>query len=251
MNGRTATGVDNTLAGEAAFTFASGRTAALKYDPVLSLVSEVTVPGFLPLRYLYDAKGRVTDIETGRRLTRLHYDGRGNLDAIVAADEQTYAYTFDDVGRVRTELRPGGISLEYRYDLNGNLTVLTNPNAVSHGFDYTANNQRAAMMPPLSGTYRYRYDRDRRLTDVVLPSGKTISSVYAGGNLDHSLTPEGRTDYDYLCGSRLSRAVRAGEVVALNYDGPMVTGDMRSGTLAWVAEPAGEPAAAGGVPAER
>lgn len=231
VNGKAAMRVNDTLVGTLTLTSPLGRTVSSAYDPASLLTTEVSAPGLLPTSFQYDSRGRMTSASVGSRATQLAYDANGNLDYLVTPDQKIHDYTFDVMGRLTSEAAPGGVMVDYQYDENGNLTVLANPNAISFGFGYTANNQRSAMSHPLSGNYQYNYDRDRRLKDVVLPSGRTISNVYNAGALDYTVTPEGVIDYSYLCGGRLTQASRGGELMALSYDGPLVTADTRTGTL--------------------
>ena len=124
------------------------------------------------------------------------------------------------------------VSLNIHYDANGNMTALINPLQIGIDFGYTANNQRSMMSIPLSGAYQYHYDRDRRIKDIVMPSGRTIGNVYSAGVLDSTFMPEGTIYYDYGCSGKLTKASFGGENIAMDYDGPLVTRDTRSGTLA-------------------
>jgi len=92
--------------------------------------------------------------------------------------------------------------------------------------------QNTEYATPLSGAYVYSYDRDRRLTGIAFPSGKTLENFYDKDQLVQTRLPEGNIDYYYApCGSKLESAVRGGESVFYEYDGPLVTSATYGGSL--------------------
>jgi len=102
---------------------------------------------------------------------------------------------------------------------------------VSYGFDYTGVNLRKTMTMPLSGIYTYRYDKERNLKSVTFPSGKQITMTYVSGLLSSTVSPEGTTNYSYVCGRDVAGIARGSETLSYTYDGVLLKTDTRSGLL--------------------
>ena len=145
-------------------------------------------------------------------------------------------YTYDPVGRLKTQTLPDNTVIGYDYDANGNITLLTNPRTISHGFDYTGVNLRKTMTTPMSGNYQYTYDKERNLKSILFPSNKEIVNSYTNSLLTATTTPEGVTSYTYTCGTNLQDSTRGTEKVAYTYDGSLLKTDTRIGLLNQVIE---------------
>ena len=228
-NGKVSTVVNDTIAGTVTATSPTGRTVMSYYDPVSLLTSRTSTQGLLDTDFVYDPRGRLTDVTVGTRTTSFAYDTNGYLDFMTTPDNRTFDYAYDVMGRLTGEVRPDGSGVSYSYDNNGNMTVLVNPNLVSHGFSYTANDQRKAYDTPISGSYTYTYDKDRRLSSVTYPSGQGIGNFYLDGNLDSTVTPEGTISYSYDCGGstgspqggKLGSVTKGTESTSYTYDGSL------------------------------
>ncbi len=195
LNGRSWVFTDDTLAGTEISTSPLGRTVTRTYDPDNLLTRNVTVAGLLPLSYVYDGRGRMTGRTRGSRTSTIAFDDQGNIESLTTSDQKIYRYTYDAMGRPKTQVFPDNTLIRYNYDPNGNMELLTNPNTVSYGFDSNKVNLRKTMALPASGSYRYSYDRDRNLKAIVFPSNKQISNTYTSGRLSRVTTPEGETNY--------------------------------------------------------
>ncbi len=159
------------------------------------------------------------------------YDNQGNIERLVTPDQKTYRYTYDALGRPKTQVFPDNTLVGYTYDLNGNMDLLTNPNNIGYGFNYNKVNLRKTMTLPASGSYRYHYDKDRKLKSIDFPSNKQISITYSSGRLSKVTTPEGETDFSYLCGSLLAAVEKGAEKISYGYDGALLKTDSRTGLL--------------------
>ena len=146
-------------------------------------------------------------------------------------DTKPIHYTYDDAGRIKTKLLPGNVTVGFDYDANGNLVNLTNPKTVSYGFDYTGVNLRKTMTMPLSGTYAYTYDKEKLLKVVSFPSGKQIGLNYVSGLLSSTASPEGTTNYSYVCGRDVAGIAKGSENLSYTYDGNLLKTDTRAGLL--------------------
>ncbi len=231
LNGRNWVFTNNALTGTETGTSPLGRTITRTYDPENLLTRNVTVAGLLPLSYAYDEKGRMTGSTRGSRTSTIAYDNQGNIEKLITPDQKIYRFTYDPMGRPKTQLSPDNTLIRYNYDLNGNMDLLTNPNNIGYGFDYTGINLRRTMALPTSGSYWYRYDKDRNLKTIDFPSNKQISNEYTSGRLSKVTTPEGETNYSYQCGSLLAAANKGTEKISYGYDGSFLKTDSRTGLL--------------------
>jgi len=231
VNSKNRVAAQNTLTGTITLTSPLGRVITSTYDTTTLLPKRMEIPGFLPLTYTYDAKGRVTTTTQGTRTTSFTYNSKGFIDTIVLPDTKTVGYTYDEVGRVKTKTLSDSTVVSRSYDANGNMTVLTNPKTVSYGFDHTSVDLRRHMSMPQSGTYTYTYDTERNLKTVTFPSGKQIVHTYSGGLLISTTTPEETTSYAYVCGTKLAEVTKGTEAITYTYDGSLLTSDTRTGTV--------------------
>ena len=231
LNGRNWVLTNDAISGTETGTSPLGRTVTRTYDPENLLTRNVTVAGLLPLSYAYDGRGRMTGSTRGSRTLTMAYDNQGNIERLVTPDQKTYRYTYDALGRPKTQVFPDNTLLRYNYDLNGNMDLLTNPNSIGYGFDYSKVNSRKTMDLPASGSYRYGYDQDRNLKSIVFPSSKEITNTYTSGRLSKVTTPEGETNFSYHCGSLLAAAEKGTEKISYSYDGSFLKTDSRTGLL--------------------
>lgn len=90
----------------------------------LGLPGSVTGPNGDRQTFVYDARGRVTDVQTNRnggtQHTYYEYDGFGRLARITAPDGQPHSYQYDAAGRLVSEHEPeaGGTYAQTIYAYN-------------------------------------------------------------------------------------------------------------------------------------
>lgn len=184
-------------------------------------------------------------LEGNKRETLYEYIGN-NLHKITDPDEQVTEFSvYDDLGRIKTVLRPDNTIVKFDYDKNGNTTVTTThtyPTDINHEFGYNGVNQQSSYSTPESGSYAYRYDTEQRLTEVYFPSD-TISPIFVYDYTDpldpndKSLlrgiqTPEGNIQYEYsTCGVQLESITKGSEIITYEYDGIISTSEIITGTL--------------------
>ena len=158
-----------------------GRTTEVKVGP------PVGMGGFHPLRFEYDASGRLDFIRQGvpgvdERVTDLQYDANGNLASIIDPIGTT-TMLYDDANRVETITRPDTQQIGFGYDANGNLEAVTPPMKPTHGFTFTTVDQERLYQPPSVVGIPFpdtltSYDLDRLIDDVVLPDQTLLDFVY-------------------------------------------------------------------------
>jgi RHS repeat-associated protein len=231
VNGKATDIQDNTLAAQKTVVSPEGRTITSRYDPTTLLIDSVSVPGFHPVDYAYDSRGRLTSVSTATRQSAFAYTADGFLESVTDPGGQTTSYEYDPIGRMTGINRPDGNFIDFIYDSNGNMTVLINPAGTEHRFGYNKVNRKSSYTTPLSGSYNYIYDKDRRLIQTNFPSGRQISNIYANGRLVQTQTPEGDIDYRYLCGTKVESVTKSSESIIYGYDGKLITSETLSGAL--------------------
>jgi len=108
----------------------------------------------------------------------------------------TYAYTYDLVGRLTAVAKNGSTTATYTYDPNGNRTSVTNSGGTTNGtsdnqdrltqfgsvsYAYTGNGQLQSKTMGAQVT-TYQYDELSNLISVTLPSATAISYLVDGDN---------------------------------------------------------------------
>jgi len=231
INGRSASIVNNTLQSRKTAITPGGRTITTYYNSANLLAESVSIPGLEETNYIYDSRGRLISVITGNRQRIFSYNAQGFLESVTGPKNDTTAYSHDSLGRITDIMRPDGSHLGFTYDENGNTIVLTNPLDVNHGFGFNKVNRSSGYVTPMSGRYAYFYDRDRRLVRTVFPSGQQIVNMYQNGRLIQTQSPEGFTNFAYLCGTKVDTVSKNGEGITYGYDGDLVVSEVLSGTL--------------------
>ncbi|HKG98482.1 MAG TPA: RHS repeat-associated core domain-containing protein, partial [Pyrinomonadaceae bacterium] len=127
------------------------------------------------------------------------YDDLGRLDRVIDNQQSPgiTQYTYDDIGDLKTEMRPNGVKAEYTYSpMNGLVNLkLDKAGSTFANYGYTLDKTgRRLSVTELGGrSFSYTYDDTYRLTREVL-----------AGSPDPS--KNGTVDYSYdAVGNRLSR----------------------------------------------
>jgi RHS repeat-associated protein len=204
----------------------------------LERISSRQIGALLPIKFVYDARGRLSTVTQGTRTTTLAYDGHGFLASSTDPLKLTTSYTHDEDGRLTTETLPDGQAISYAYDKNGNLTSLTPPGKSAHNFSFTSVDQISAYTPPAvtgAGATTYAYDFDRELTAITLPDGSMIKYGYDfAGRLSSTTTPTETINhsFDSSTGNLISASIPGGEAITFGYNGPLLTSSTWTGTVA-------------------
>ncbi|MGH8656615.1 MAG: hypothetical protein ACREYE_32480 [Gammaproteobacteria bacterium] len=214
-------------------TSAAGRLSTTLIDPQGRPLMRHTA-GLEPVRYRYDARGRLTEATAGQgdetRTTSMRYyeDGPSNgyAQTITDALGRAVEYVYDLAGRVTQQTLPDGREIAYDYDANGNVTEIVPPGQPPHRFDYTPLDQEHEYTPPDLGdgdpATRYQYNRDKQLTRITRPDLQTVEMSYtSAGQLEVMLLPSGDYRYAYnpTTGQLSALAAPNGGSVSYSYDG--------------------------------
>jgi RHS repeat-associated protein len=154
------------------------------------------------------------------------YGTRDHLGRIVEKTETiggvttTYAFAYDDAGRLEAVSKDGVETASYGYDANGNRLSKEVPGAdpvaatyddqdrlASYGdetFTYTANGELRTKVTPGVGTTTYTYDVLGNLRRVVLPNGDVLDYLVDGKNRRVGKKVNGTLVQAFLYGNALS-----------------------------------------------
>ena len=235
-NGRESSVITESKLGTVIARSPEGRLVSYYSDPATLLLDRVSTSGLLDTTYLYDSRGRTTHVTTGDRTTEYVYDDanpkvRGNVESIIAADDQVTRFEYDELDRIEKTTYHDGHSTVTTYDKNGNAETLLIPTQVTHSFKANGINKIETNTTPLNEVTRYRYDNDRRLKEIELPSGQLITNNYISGQLRKTVTVEGDIDYTYLNGNQPETISEGAESLTYGYNGDLVTNIQYAGEI--------------------
>ncbi len=188
--------------------------------------------------YTYDVRDRLQTKETPQGTLTYGYDPTGNLLSMRSSntDGVSVDYTYDDLNRTKTVIdnrQAGPNTTTYTYDNVGNLKSDVRPNGVRTDHNYNVLNRLTDMATVKSGTaqatYTYTVDRTGRRLSATELGGRTVTYTYdslyklmreaVSGNPNP--TNNGAVDYTYdPVGNRLSRISSLPGVLSAtsNYD---------------------------------
>ncbi|NOU79772.1 RHS repeat protein [Paenibacillus sp. LMG 31459] len=163
--------------------YASGMIKSITY-PTLS---DNTI---LKTEYQYDALNRLKSVRNiknseGLSIYSYVYDNNGNIiavtEALIGNDRQTTNYTYDNLNRLLTILRPDGGKVQYTYDLRGNRQTLTDTSTLGLSISDSS----------------YTYNLLNMLTTVT-NNNSTVSFSYLPNNLRYQKSKDSVvTKYNY------------------------------------------------------
>jgi RHS repeat-associated protein len=238
VNGKSHTSLYDAALRRVTTTSPMGRQRVAYLDEKGRL-SQVQVPGFAPVSFGHDDRGRLETITAGTgpaaRAFTLVYDAQNRLERIIDPRNQTTLFGYDNADRVRREVRPDSRETLATYDVNGNLATLTPPGKPSHTFGYTPVDLEATYAPPDVGignvTTSYAWNLDRQLELVTRPDGVTIDPAYdLGGRLATVTHPGGQESYAYNpTTGKLATIAAPDATITYAYDGLLLAGTTWSG----------------------
>jgi RHS repeat-associated protein len=229
-NGDTAVSVYTAATRRRVETSAAGRQQFVTLD-TLGRVAVSGMAGLDSVRFVYDARGRLTQSIDGGRTTHYGYNASsGWLDSIIDPLNRLTRFGRDSVGRVTSQTLPDGRSIGFTYDSSGNLTSLTPPGRPAHTFQYNAANLVTQYTPPTVGgspePTKYFYNPDRQVDSIVRPDSLSIGFRYdSAGRPDTVHFDRGYLRFGYSGSSGTLTSIRSpgNDSLKFTYDGSLPT----------------------------
>ncbi len=224
------------------FTTPEGRAVTQTLDGQARPLS-VLVPGFSPINFTYDLRGRLETVVSGSgaetRSDTYTYGTDGFVESITDTLGRNVQFERDGIGRITKQILPDLREILFSYDANGNLASLIPPGRPAHVFRYTAIDEtREYESPAVPGIADpktvYTYTPDKDLDTILRPDGKLLDFDY---NSKHQLTsiaiPRGTLQFGYDTISGLLTSVNDPSGVSLTfaYDGDLLSSTTWSGVV--------------------
>jgi RHS repeat-associated protein len=229
VNGKTYRSTYDSVAKTITQVTPAGRQGVVTLDS-LGRVSQIQLPGVLPVNIQYDVHGRPQTVTQGSRTYVYGYDTAGRLQSI-ADPLHTVSLGYDGANRPISSTLPDLNVISAGYDGDGNLLSLTPPGRAAHTFTYQGGDLEQDYTPPpvdANGTGHVirSYDLDQNITTVA-PDG--VASIVPGydavnGRLLTLGFSAGTDSYSYVPASGRLASITApdGNQVSYGYDGPLL-----------------------------
>jgi len=209
----------------------AGSTTQFAYNAVGDL-TQITAPDGSFLTYTYNDARRLTAVTNTLGETQTFtLDAMGNRTSAQLKDAsgtlvRQQQRTYDELGRLLTQIGASGQTVHYAYNLNdqrtqqtdalshttnqafdalGRVTQVTDPLGGLTALTYNTNDQLTQVVDPRGVTTQYSYDSFGHLISVASPDGGTSTYVYDdAGNVIQKTDPRGiATTYQYDALNRL------------------------------------------------
>jgi RHS repeat-associated protein len=215
-----------------------GRTTTTVYDTAGRVMS-YTVPGIVPATFAYDARGRLTQTQSGGRVSTFAYDAKGRLLSTTDPLNRRDSLFYDDADRLTRRVLTDGRVVTFAYDSAGNLTSVDPPVKPAHTFTYAPADQLATYNPPTNGlgtsATSYGYNTAGQVTVIRRPTADSISLGYDATGRPSSVAFDRGTIgfiYNDTTGNLTSLTAPGDLGLAFTYDGRLPTSMTWSGTVA-------------------
>jgi RHS repeat-associated protein len=152
---------------------------------------QLSVPGFNPVNYQYDTRGRLQTITSGtgpdQRQWQFGYDSKGYLGTLTDPLLRTTTLINDNAGRTTTQILPDTRQVGFGYDQNGNVIRVTPPGRADHVFVFNKVNRVKEYQPPVIAgvpdvTTDYAYNLDRIISGQTRQGTQQITPTLDPGS---------------------------------------------------------------------
>ena len=203
------------------------------YRPIVGCVRVVSL----------DARGRLTQAQSGGRISTFAYDARGRLLSTTDPLNRRDSLFYDAADRLTRRVLPDGRAVTFAYDSAGNLTRVTPPGKPAHTFTYAPADRLATYNPPTNrlGTSAtgYGYNTAGQVTAIRRPTGDSIGFGYdLSGRPSSVRFDRGGTSgtigftFNGVSGNLTNLSAPGGLGLAFTYDGSLPTSVTWSGAVA-------------------
>lgn len=176
------------------YTDESDHTTAIRYNTSWKEES-ITLPNGGMMHYDYDLLGNLVKItDPMGRKTVYSYDNNGNILTVGTEidgsgdsnDTETIiknSYTYDKLGRIKTETDGEGNTTTYDYDKNGNLTCKTDALGGKTCYEYDALGRVIKVTDAIGREEVCTYDKNGNIKTVTDAAGVETENHYEKGRL--------------------------------------------------------------------
>ncbi|AXQ31164.1 hypothetical protein D0B54_21885 [Solimonas sp. K1W22B-7] len=237
FNGRTHTFAYDDLNREIERKYADGARVKTTYTASGQISTQTDARGVT--KYQYDARDRLTRVESPEGVIRYQYDQNGNR-TLLSTKHQNVQYGFDELNRLQSVTDTQGKQTTYQYNARSQKTRVSLPNGTSSYWEYDDNGRitevrhEKTATGAILGAYRYTLAANGQRMRLAERDneGATRTADYEYDGLNR-LTKESVTDhrdaaksyvtawvYDKV-GNRLSQSKTKGgqvEVTSYTYD---------------------------------
>ena len=191
--------------------------------------------------YLYDADGRVTDVELaeagihnsydedGRLIeqtdalgnsTKMSYDACGRMNCVTYPDGTMEQVSYNDRSLPVRIVNRDGTESRYEYDNNNNLTSVLDERGNSGIYTYDEDDNLITWTDRTGNVWSYAYDEAGHLKEASDPAGNACQYVHdAIGRLVSYISPAGKcVSYQYSAAGDLLKIEDADGEVLFSYD---------------------------------
>jgi len=172
--------------------------------------------------YSYNTAGEILSVSAPLgETTHYNYDGNGFLVSVVPPQPgSTITYTYDNIGRVRTQTTAAQGTLTYSYNNLDQVTNIAYSDGTHESYSYT-NLDVTKYTDRQTRSTNYGYDADRHMTSVTDPNIQTTQFGWcACGSLASMTDPKGnKTTWNRDFEGRVIGKIYADQsAVSYNYD---------------------------------
>jgi RHS repeat-associated protein len=218
-------------------TSPEGRQTTSVFD-AQSRLTQLSIPGDLPIHFAYDAQGRLFATNQGARTTTRGYGTDGLLATVTDPLLQQTSFQRNARGDVTAEIRPDLEQTLFDYNGEQQTSLVTPPGKPAHGLAYGAFDSLVTYDPPdlASGPAptTYTYDLDKNLETMTQPGPRLVELGYdTAGRLDTIAFPGGLIERVYSPTTGQLTDLLGPYTVDLDfsYDGRLMTGVSWSGDV--------------------
>ena len=166
----------------------------------------------------------ISSIIQGSNATYFKYNTLNQLTGIgETATTNKVTYSYNDLGRLSSQVNQSGHTINYAYDSNGNVTSIQATPGRTHLFTFNLYDSISSWVTPLNKTTSYVYNLNQTLSKVTKPSGKELNYTYGLSKRLNKITSfEGEYSFVYDSNTGLLSAVKTPDnyVTEFTMDGP-------------------------------
>lgn len=212
-------------------TDAAGRTTRFAYDGAGRLAAK-TLPDGRAVRYQHGPTGNLLAIDDGVYPLRYGYDAAGRIVEVAhAALRRSVRYGYDAMGRPASVAGTSGQEVRYRYDGSGRLVAIALPQGGEIGLAFDAGDRLQTIRYPNGVVGEWSYDPAGRIERIVyrlpgpptaVPTARESSLQYrydAAGDIIEQRGPDptATRQYRYDVNGRLLEEQAGGKATGYTY----------------------------------